>query len=101
MKFISTKYKALRIVLQPKTRRFVGGQWQIVPGTTVEFVNSVYETEDEGIIRALKRHRYYGFLIHSDEPVKDEPNPEGIKEINAKKEISKKVAERVHKGRGR
>jgi len=92
MKFISKKYKALQLVLQPTTKRYVGLKWQIVPGTRVVFENGVYETEDKEIIEALKSHRLYGVQFYTDEPKADEPNREGAKEENAKKAVAEEIA---------
>lgn len=91
MKFTSKKYSELRIVLKPTYQRIVGMSSETVQGITVEFHDSVYETEDKEIIDLLRNSDYYGVSFFSNEAVADEPNPVGLKEENEKRLVAEEV----------
>lgn len=92
MKFISKKFRELRIVLVPGYRKIVGMTSELVPGVTVEFHNYEYQTNDMDIITALKAHPFYGVQIFSSEPEKDEPNIEGLRMENEKRAVAEELA---------
>ncbi len=97
MRFISKKYSALRLVLDPKTavevegRRVTKGLYGSTSGVTVEFHDNKFETEDKDLIKQLKAHRLFGVAFYSDDKKADEPNPEGLKEENEKHELAEEA----------
>lgn len=91
MKFITKKYKELRLVFTPMYKRMVGLRTEIVPGITVEFHNGTFETADETIIDALKHHPFYGTQFFAAEGA-DKPNLEGLKAENEKRSLAEEIA---------
>lgn len=91
MKFISKKYKELRLVLKPISKQIVGISSQIIPGVTVEFHNFEYSTENQEMIAALKAHTGFGVQFFSDEAEANVPNIEGLRLENEKKTIAEEV----------
>lgn len=84
MKFISKKYKELRIVIKPMSKVMVGLKPQIVPGITVEFHNGLYETNNSEVIEALREHVGYGIQFFAESGV-DQPSDESLRIENEKK----------------
>lgn len=47
------KYRNLKIPMQRAYKTLVGGQTVVTPGTKIEFENSIFETDNEEIIKFL------------------------------------------------
>lgn len=58
-KYIS-KYLQLRIVRKPSYTKEVEGRLVVVPGKSIQFVDGVYETEDEEEIKFLENYPNFG-----------------------------------------
>lgn len=100
MQFISKKYKALRIVLDPKGyqavegRRVTVGLNRLYPtGKSIEFQNGLYDTNDPKIIKLLKNHPDYGSSFFSDElgESANQATDEAIAKENEKKAMAEKA----------
>ena len=85
MMFIS-KYANYRIVLKSMRYKEVEGTKFLTEGLTIEFMNGMYETNDESIINQLKAAKQYGIDYWTNSKEKDEPSREAIKEVNEEKE---------------
>jgi len=99
MKFVSTKYRQLRVVLDPKSqmeiqgKRVTKGLYDLFPnGKTVEFNDGEYETKDKAIINALKSSSGYAVDFVTDEREADQPNDEALLKKNEKKEFANEIA---------
>lgn len=60
IRFISPKYRELKIVMKPAYRKEIGGQTIVVPGHKIVFHDNRYETSDTAEIEFLRGHKNYG-----------------------------------------
>lgn len=83
MRFISKKYRNLRVILKPGYREVVNGMPRYVSGKSVEFRDGYLDTEDKEVIELLKASPSYGSQFISDS---------GEAEVNVMAENAKKEA---------
>jgi hypothetical protein len=98
--FISLKFKELRVVLDPQTKKEVQGTLvasslygKFPTGFVAEFKGGAFTTSDEAVIEALKEHPTYGaaFVCASDKgavKLKDE----ALRMINERKAVAEELA---------
>ena len=98
--FLSLKFKELRVVLDPQTKKEVQGQavstslyGKFPQGFVAEFKNGVFTTSDEAVIEALKADPYYGamFVCASDKGAV-KLGGEAARMINEKKTTAEDIA---------
>lgn len=56
VRFVSPKYRSLKLVMKPGYSKEVGGRILAVNGTSVRFKDGLYETENEAEIEFLRGH---------------------------------------------
>lgn len=88
MLFIAKKYRELSLVLERTKKKEVDGEILLTPSVRADFHDGKFETVDQNIIDHLLAHRLYGVGFFTAEKVADEPNPEGVAEVVAKKELA-------------
>lgn len=96
MKFQS-KYKELRLIVEPERTELTNAGRKIVPGKAIEFKNFLYETEDKKEIKFIKEHRMFGvniFVMKSEEEQEDELIAKA-EEVKAKRSGKGSVADAV------
>lgn len=76
MVFVS-KFRRYRITFKGALRKEVGGVQEYIPGIQARFIDGVYETTDEQMIKMLKGHPQYGIAFWSEGV--NEPTEEGKK----------------------
>lgn len=91
MKFIARKHRNLRLVLDPQMRfrdqgraitKSLTGETKL--GLSVQFENSIYETEDKTIIKFLKNHPSFGIAFIAENEV-GTPSVDAVRAENEKK----------------
>ena len=93
--FVSLKFKELRLVLDPQTKKEVQGSLvasslygKFPTGFTAEFKNGLFETADEAVIAALHEHPMYGAMfVSASEKGAAKIGQEAALMINTKKEV--------------
>ena len=60
VKFISPRYPAQTVILEPSYSEFIGTHKKFVAGTIIKFYNGWYETNDAHIIALLRESKYLG-----------------------------------------
>ena len=106
MIFLATKRRNLRVVIEPRIAREIGGQrvmggmFEKYPaGRTIEFVDGEFHTDDKELIKDIKAHVHYGVDFVSSE--KDEapvaPTDQALREQNEKAEIVEELGSQCPK----
>ena len=103
--FISLKFKELRLVLDPQTKKEVQGALiasslygKFPQGFTAEFKNGIFETSDEAVVEALMAHPYYGAMfVCQSEKGAVKMGGEGIRMINEKRTVAEDLASTCQK----
>jgi hypothetical protein len=98
--FISLKFKELRVVLDPQTKKEVQGSLvasslygKFPTGFVAEFKNGLYETADEAVIAALREHPYYGAMfVSASEKGAVKMGNEAARMTNEKKTVADELA---------
>jgi hypothetical protein len=101
VRFTTTKYSELRVVLDPSAKKEVAGA-VITTGlkksfksglpTSVQFMDGELTTSDPEIIKALKSHPSYGLdWIAEDQEGEVELPDEVLKKVNEKRELVQSV----------
>jgi len=88
----TSKYKNLRIVIEPDDVEFVKGKTRIVPGKHIQFENNVFTTDDKKEIEFLKNHSDFGRTIFCEDDVIEKA--EKIAEKGKEKEAEKPKEEK-------
>jgi hypothetical protein len=101
VKFLTTKYKELRVVLDPSAKKEVGGavitvglKGQFKDGLphSIQFMAGEFTTSDPEVVAALEAHRSYGIaFVRADEKGVPKVDPQAAEEANAKKELTAEV----------
>lgn len=95
MNFVSTKYRQLRVVLDPKShieiqgKRITKGLYdKFKNGLVIEFQDGEFKTDDQRVIEALKSARGFGVDYITEGLEVEVPSDEAVEHINAKKEVA-------------
>lgn len=101
VKFLTTKYKELRVVLDPSAKKEIAGavittglkgQFKDELPRSVQFMAGEFTTSDPEIIEALESHRSYGIaFVRVDEKGAPKVDPQAAEEVNARKELASQV----------
>jgi hypothetical protein len=81
--FVSKK-RELRIIVKPADRQYDEARRPIViPGERVEFRGYKFTTDNEGLIKWLRRHPLFGSAFTSNDPIPDKPTESVGESVNA------------------
>lgn len=98
--FTSLKFKNLRVVLDPMTKKEVQGSLvassifgKFPRGFVAEFENGIFTTDDQLVIELMKENPYYGAMfVSSDKDEKVKIGDAGINMLNTRNTVADELA---------
>ena len=82
----TSKYKNLRITIEPDDTEFVKGKTKIIPGKHIVFENNTFATDDKKEIEFLKSHPEFGRTIFCEDEIIEKAEKIAGKESEKPKE---------------